>query len=149
MYTVKKADIEQLWKTAAEFVRELAVYEDLEDICISTPEDIIGLFKDNILQALIVFDDNGEPAGLLTYFYMVSTFKGKKVIYIDDLFIREKHRGHSLGKVLINNLETIARNADCCKMEWKCLVWNKPAQGFYEALGGKKDEGNYTYYKEL
>ncbi len=149
MYTVKKADNEQLWGTAAELIRELAAYENLEDICTATPGDIKGLFKDNILQALIAFDDNGESAGLLTYFYMVSTFKGKKIIYIDDLFIREKHRGHSLGKILINNLETIAHAADCCKMEWKCLVWNKPAQGFYEALGGRKDEGNYTYYKEL
>ncbi|WP_182186726.1 GNAT family N-acetyltransferase [Pectinatus frisingensis] len=149
MYTIKKANNEQLWGIAAALIRELAVYESLGNICTAKPEDIKKLFKENILQALIAFDETGEPAGLLTYFYMVSTFKGKKVIYMDDLFIREKQRGHKLGKTLMNELTSIANNTDCCKIEWKCLVWNDPAQQFYEKFGGKKDEENFTYYKIL
>ena len=30
-------------------------------------------------------------------------------------------------------------------MEWEVLTWNRPALGFYERLGAKRDEEWYTY----
>ncbi|WP_196593879.1 GNAT family N-acetyltransferase [Pectinatus sottacetonis] len=149
MYALKLAKTPKLWRIAAILIHELAEYEDLTSICRSTQNDIEQLFKENLLHAIIAFDKNGEPAGLLTYFYMISTFYGKKIAYMDDLFLREKNREKGLGKNLLTEFEKIAHIENCCKLEWKCLTWNKQAQGFYEAFGGKKDDENMTYYKVL
>lgn len=149
MYTIKEADSPSMWQLTARLIHELAVYENLENLCSATTDDIEKLFSDNLLHALIAFNETGEAAGFLTYFYMLSTFRGKKIAYMDDLFIRENHRRNGLGKKLITAWEQIGRSADCCKLEWKCLTWNKPAQNFYEAFGGIKDVENLTYYKVI
>lgn len=149
MYSLKTADSPDLWETAANLIHELAEYENLTDVCKSTTDDIKDLFKEKLLQAVIAFDSNDKPAGLLTYFYMVSTFYGKKIAYMDDLFLREEHRHKGLGKQLLHKFEQIAYDNNCCKLEWKCLIWNKPAQGFYESFGGQKDNDNMTYFKIL
>ncbi|MDQ0203554.1 GNAT family N-acetyltransferase [Pectinatus haikarae] len=149
MYIIKEADNPALQKLAASLIRELAVYESLEDICTATSDDIEELFSDGLLHALLAFDEAGEAAGILTYFYMVSTFYGKRISYMDDLFIREKFRGNGLGKKLITEWEGIGRSKNCCKLEWKCLTWNKPAQNFYKNFGGIMDDKNLTYYKIL
>ena len=45
--------------------------------------------------------DYGEvPAGFVLCYYTFSTFRGRHGIWIEDIYVREKFRGKSIGKTL-------------------------------------------------
>ena len=46
----------------------------------------------------------GKPAGFALCFYNFSTFSGRHGIYLEDLFVRPRLRGHGLGKALLRRL---------------------------------------------
>ncbi len=89
------------------------------------------LFDENNAKVLLAFLD-GEPAGFALYFYNFSTFKGKKGLYLEDLFIIPKHRGKGIGNFLFDYLVKQAKADNCGRMEWVCLDWNQPAIDFYK-----------------
>lgn len=148
MLEIKKADLEDIGKICS-FIHKLAEYEKMTEECIVSEAELERLlFIEKLLHAVIVYN-NGVPVGYSTYLYMVSTFKGKKILYIEDIFVRETERGAGVGKALIQELETIAKENDCIKMEWKCLNWNKTAQKFYDNFGGEGDSEWLTYIKKI
>jgi GNAT superfamily N-acetyltransferase len=71
------------------------------------------------------------PVGFALYFYNFSTFKGKKGLYLEDLFILPDYRGLGFGKAVFEYLIGVAKENNCGRMEWVCLDWNKPAIEFY------------------
>lgn len=148
MVEIKDAEVQDLDKVCS-FIHELAEYEKLSEDCIISETELGELmFTEQLLHALIIYDD-GKAVGFATYLYMISTFKAKKILYIEDLFVRKTERGAGFGKALIEKLETDAKESDCAGMEWKCLKWNKPSQKFYEKFGGKCDCERLTYFKEI
>lgn len=148
MLHITKAQ-EQDLQIIYDFIYELAEYEEKGDSCIITLEELSKLmFQDRILHGIIAYQ-NEEIAGFATYFYMASTFKGKKILYMEDLFIREQYRGRGIGKELTNTIFNIAKQENCSGMEWKCLKWNQSAKKFYHEFGGIMDEEWDTYFKNI
>ena len=78
MVTIKAAAREDC-AFIAEMIRELAVFEHLEDQVTVTAADIENLiFEEKVGRGLIAKWD-GRPAGYCLYFYNISTSKVKKV----------------------------------------------------------------------
>lgn len=118
------------------FIGELAVYEKLADAVVARAEDIDGaLFCDNAKAFALIAEWDGEPCGFALYFFNFSTFVGKHGVYLEDLFVRESHRGRGVGKALLARLAEIAKENDCGRLEWSVLDWNTPAIDFYKSLG--------------
>jgi GNAT superfamily N-acetyltransferase len=118
------------------FIRDLAVYEKLADAAVARAEDIDrALFCDNAKAFSLIAEWDGEPCGFALYFFNFSTFVGKHGVYLEDLFVRESHRGLGIGKSMLIRLAEIAKENDCGRLEWSVLDWNTPAIDFYKSLG--------------
>lgn len=117
-----------------EFVRELAQYEKLGHEAAAT----VDLFRTALAQGhcrVLIAEWDGEPCGFALYFFNFSTFLGRRGVYLEDLFVRESHRGRGVGKALLARLARIAKENECGRLEWWVLDWNAPSIAFYRALG--------------
>lgn len=126
--------------------KELAEYEKLSEFCTITEEMFSRLiFKEHSLSVLVAEQD-GITIGIASYyFYKISTFSGKKVLYLEDLYILPEFRGKGIGHRFITELKNIAKDKGCGKIEWKCLKWNEPSIAFYDKIGGEQDNEWITY----
>ena len=117
-------------------IGELAEYERLADAAVATDADLRAqLFGERPAAEVLIGEVVGEPAGFALFFHNFSTFLGKRVLYLEDLFVRPAARGAGLGKHLMAALARIAVQRDCGRFEWSVLDWNAPAIGFYRRIG--------------
>ena len=117
-------------------VRELAEYEKLAHAMVSNEQDFRNaLFgPERTAYALMAFA-NDVAIGFALYFYSFSTFRGKRGIYLEDIYVEPEYRGRGIGSALLRRLAKIAKDQDCGRMEWSVLTWNQPSIDFYHRLG--------------
>ncbi len=129
------------------YLKKLAEYEKLGDMCSITPEALIKLMNEENGLHTVIAERDGVPVGMMTwYVYKIATFSGRRVFYIEDVFIDENRRGEGIGSALFTEAKRLAFELGCARLEWKCLDWNKSAQSFYEKIGGNiSDDGWLTY----
>jgi GNAT superfamily N-acetyltransferase len=128
-----------------EFVKDLAVYEDLLDQVTATEQLLEEwLFEKRVAEVIFAVHD-GKEIGFALYFYNLSTFLGQAGIYLEDLFVKPEYRGQGIGKLLFAELARIATVRGCGRLEWACLDWNKPSINFYTSLGAKPMDEWTTY----
>ncbi|MDT8336702.1 MAG: GNAT family N-acetyltransferase [Candidatus Izemoplasmatales bacterium] len=114
-----------------EFINGIAKYEKLSNQVIATKDDIYSsIFVEKSANVIIAFLD-GVPTGFALFFYNYSTFKGRKGLYLEDLYVHEQFRKMGIGNALFDHLLKIAKENNCGRMEWACLNWNKTAIDFY------------------
>ena len=117
------------------FIKELAAYEKLAHEVVATEMMLRkSLFGDAPKVFVLIAETGGVPCGFALYFYNYSTFLGQHGLYLEDLYVRENHRGAGIGKALLAQLAQIARENNCGRMEWWVLDWNEPAIAFYKSL---------------
>jgi GNAT superfamily N-acetyltransferase len=120
-------------------VRELAVYERAEHEVRAVAEDFLrdGFGEAPAFRTLVAIEDAGTMVGFALYFFGYSTWEGRPVLYLEDLFVKQEQRGLGLGRRLMRALATRAKEAHCTRFEWRVLDWNAPAIRFYESLGAE------------
>lgn len=117
-------------------VRDLAIYEKLEHLMVSTPDDFKReLFEANARIECIMAVENEKAVGFALFFHNFSTFLGRKGLYLEDLFVKPECRGKGYGKALLVRLAQIAVERNCGRFEWSVLDWNTPSIDFYKAMG--------------
>ena len=127
------------------FIRELAVYENLEDQVVATEELLHEwLFEKQKAEVLLAVLD-GTPVGSALFFHNFSTFLGRAGIYLEDLYVQPAYRGRGYGKALLQKLAKITVERGCGRLEWACLDWNQPSIDFYRSLGAVSMDGWTTY----
>jgi ribosomal protein S18 acetylase RimI-like enzyme len=62
-------------------------------------------------------------------------FKIKKKLSVSELFVKESHRGKSIGKKLIEKAQKYAEDNGCKFMSLSVDLPNEEAYGFYQHLG--------------
>ncbi|MES2758368.1 MAG: GNAT family N-acetyltransferase, partial [Pseudomonadota bacterium] len=55
--------------------------------------------------------------------------------YLEDLYVKQAHRGKGFGRQMLVKLAQIAVERDCGRFEWSVLDWNEPAIQFYKGVG--------------
>ena len=128
------------------FIKQLAVYEKMEDEVIATPELIEDWLFNKKIARVIFSLEGAKEVGFALFFHNFSTFLGKGGIYLEDLFVLPEYRGKGHGKNLLKNLAKIAVELDCGRVEWCCLDWNKPSIDFYKSLGASPLE-DWTIFR--
>jgi len=117
---------------------ELAVFEKLEHMVVATEELLHeGLFGTRPACEAIVGEENGEVVAFALFFHNFSTFLTKKGLYLEDLYVRQSHRGKGYGTQLLSRLAQLALERNCGRFEWSVLDWNEPAIGFYQTMGAE------------
>ncbi len=128
------------------FVRQLAVYEHMEDQVIAT-EDLYRewLFEKGKAEVIFALEGDTE-VGIALFFHNFSTWLGRAGIYLEDLFVLPEYRGKGYGKGLLKQLAKIAVERGCGRLEWSCLDWNQPSIDFYLSLGATPMD-EWTVYR--
>jgi GNAT superfamily N-acetyltransferase len=120
------------------FVRALAEYErqpnavELDETSLSMQLEAMPRPFECLIAEL-----SGKPVGFALFFHSYSTWRGKRGIWIEDLFVLPEARRHGVGKALFTRVATLARERDCARLEWSVLDWNEPALSFYRSLGAE------------
>ncbi len=124
--------------TIVSFIQALAEYEREPDAVEATSDSIAQQLSSQPppFECLLAEVGN-EVRGFALFFHNYSTWRGKQGVYLEDLFVPDKHRGSGIGKLLLATLARIAVERDCPRLEWQVLDWNQPSIDFYEALGTK------------
>lgn len=119
-----------------EMIRELAIYEKV-------PETGFHLTHDMVLRDMFCAVCHCElaflgqdAAGIVTWFWTYKSFRGRRGLYVEDLYVKPQFRGRGLGRRFLADLAARARAADG-HMEWRVLDWNAPAIAFYQSLGAR------------
>ena len=130
-----------------EFIRLLAVYERLADEVITT-ESVLRdeLFGTRPSAEVLLAYLGDQPVGFALFFHNFSTFLGRKGLYLEDLYVREEHRGKGVGKALLVRLAKIAVERNCGRFEWAVLDWNESAINFYRSLRAVPQD-DWTVYR--
>lgn len=131
--------------TILEFIRQLAVYEKMEDQVVAT-EDLLRewIFEKGKAEVLFALED-GREVGFALFCSNFSTFLGRAGIWLEDLFVLPEFRGKGYGRGLLKQLAKIAVERGCGRLEWSCLDWNKPSIDFYLSLGAVPMDEWTTY----
>ncbi|MEV6292195.1 GNAT family N-acetyltransferase [Streptomyces sp. NPDC051896] len=130
-------------------VRELAEYEKAPDEAKATQEQLReALFGERpaAFAHMAVDDATGEAVGFALWFLNFSTWRGVHGIYLEDLYVRPGARGGGHGRALLTELARICVERGYRRLEWSVLDWNRPAIGFYEALGARPQD-EWTVYR--
>ncbi|MEK9969902.1 MAG: GNAT family N-acetyltransferase [Ferrovibrio sp.] len=122
--------------TIVSLVQALAIYE-------KEPLSSVRLTADDIRRdgfgpvkyfETLIAELDGEPVGFALYFHNYSTWEGRAGLFVEDLFVLERARGHGLGRQLITALAAIADARGCKRLDLNVLDWN-PTREFYHRLG--------------
>lgn len=116
------------------FIRGMAEFEKLEA---TVTEELLraSLFSPEPAARVLMVELDGKPVGYATYFFSFSTMRGRRSMWLEDLFVTPEHRGQGIGRVFMAHLAGIAMQHGCCRLEWIVLDWNEKAIEFYERLG--------------
>jgi GNAT superfamily N-acetyltransferase len=130
-------------------VRELAEYEKAPQEAKASEDQLReALFgqRPAVFAHMAVDDATGEAVGFALWFLNFSTWRGVHGIHLEDLYVRPAARGGGHGRALLTELARICVARGYERLEWSVLDWNRPAIGFYEALGARPQD-EWTVYR--
>lgn len=134
-YTIRPAEPRDV-PAIVTLITELAEFEQLTHLLALSADKLAPhLFGPKPVVEALVGEIEGEVVGFALFFTNFSTFLAKPGLYLEDLYVRQAHRGVGLGKGLLTRLAQIANQRDYGRFEWSVLDWNADAIGFYERMG--------------
>jgi len=80
---------------------------------------------------------DGALVGVMIWYRIYGTFEARPALFLEDLFVRPAFRGRGIGKGLLGQLVSYAREEDANRIDWCVLDWNKPAMDFYDDIGAR------------
>ena len=124
-------------------IRALAEYEKAAPGAVTLTEDLLreALFGTRPSLEALVAVMAGGIAGYALFFHNFSSWRGRRGLYLEDLFVRPELRGRGIGKALLIELKRLARERGCARLEWVVVDWNQPAIDFYRSQGAHPVEG--------
>lgn len=119
-------------------LRELAVFEKLEDAFrlteLDVQRDMLG--DDPAARCDIAFAGD-DAVGLAVWYWLYGSFRARRGLYVEDLYVRPEFRRNGAGRALLAHLARTATDANAGWMEWKVLDWNARAIDFYHGIGAR------------
>jgi GNAT superfamily N-acetyltransferase len=78
-----------------------------------------------------VAEEAESIVGIALCYVRYSTWKGR-MLYLEDLVVKEAWRGKGIGHALFQTCARFARDEQFRGMIWQVLDWNEPAIRFYK-----------------
>jgi GNAT superfamily N-acetyltransferase len=127
-----------------ELITELAAYEKEPDaVTVSMEHFEASGFGPNPVWWAFVAEADGQVCGVALYYIRYSTWKGQRM-YLEDILVTEKMRGHGIGKLLFDTLIDECKAQKYSGLVWQVLQWNEPAINFYKKYDGVKFDNEWV-----
>lgn len=122
-------------------VRELAAFEKEPDAVTVTEAEMraAGFGEDPVWFGWVA-EEAGHVIGMAICYPRYSTWRGK-VLFLEDLYVKEDARGRRIGEQLFSACLAYAETHAYRGMRWQVLSWNEGAIRFYQRLGATFDTG--------
>ena len=83
--------------------------------------------------------DPTQAVGLANCFLGFSTFAGRSLVNVHDVIVTADHRGKGISGAMLEAVERIALEHDCCRITLEVLADNLPALRAYQKQGFSRD----------
>ena len=141
----KKSDIPQVF----DLIKELAEYEKALDKVSNTVEKLEeDGFGPNPVYELFVAEIENNIVGIALTYYRFSTWRGK-VMYLEDLIVKEHMRRKGIGKKLFDMILDHAKVTRCVGLSLQVLDWNDLGINFYKKYNMEFDDEWINCYLEF
>jgi ribosomal protein S18 acetylase RimI-like enzyme len=121
-------------------MREFAILEKLEQYFEVTEDRLrAALFGDTTVAEALVAVERGTLAGYAVFYPNFATFRGQRGFYLEDIYVREEHRGQRLGERILGEIARIGRARGFERIDFHVLDRNERAISFYKKLGAQHD----------
>ncbi len=118
-------------------IKELALFERAPEKVTNTLDQMKQ--EKDLFKLLVAEKPDGEIIGFALFYFVYYTWVGKS-LYLDDLYVKEKYRGHKIGSALLDKVLEFGKENNCKRIRWQVLNWNQPAIEFYKKLGANLDD---------
>lgn len=115
-------------------MQELAAFHD--DEALATAADVVRYASshDRMSMILVAFFD-GIPCGFSATYDWMNYVHGFPVRNIDLFFVRERVRGHGVGRALLKAVACEAKSSACQRITVGAEQDNEGANAFYQKMG--------------
>ena len=131
MRDICEADVDFVFRLLRQLSHDVGASEEFDSVVEDVRRDALG--PDPHYNTLVAEVD-GRPAAIATWFFIYTTYKGKRCLHVNDLIVEDWARGHDLGRRLMARMSKIALAHDCARLDLHVHVDNA-ARGFYERIG--------------
>jgi GNAT superfamily N-acetyltransferase len=122
-----------------ELIKELAEYERAPHEVTNTVQAMLeDGFGPNPVYGLFIAELDQQIVGIALHYVRYSTWKGK-MLYLEDIVVRENLRGHGIGRLLFDKCVDLAIDKNYAGLVWQVLDWNEPAIHFYKKYNATLD----------
>ncbi len=133
--SIRKAQ-EEDFPEILSLIKELAAFEKSPEKVTNTV-DLMKKEKE-LFHCFVAETESKEIVGMAIYFFAYYTWVGKS-LYLEDIYVKESFRRHSIGSALLRKIFEIAKEEDCKRVRWQVLDWNKDAIQMYSKFGAEID----------
>ena len=102
-------------KAIFDMIYGLAVYEKMEDQVTGSVESLASDIENGYAHTFVL-DVDGKTVGFALYFFNYSTFKTKRGIHLEDLYVLPEYRGRGFGKQLFLRMKEEAAALGCGRL---------------------------------
>jgi GNAT superfamily N-acetyltransferase len=119
--------------------RELALHHGVPFA--AGPEDFESfLTSPQPVGGALIAEWEGAPAGSAVWHRSFSSFKGREMIYLEDIFVQPAFRSRGIGRELLRAVARLALARGAASVGWLMMDWNEEARAFYLAAGAEIEE---------
>lgn len=83
----------------------------------------------------IVAEMNGKAIGMATLIFKLSTWQGKTVVTLEDVYVKPEARHCGVATALIEYAFKLAKDRGCPRVDLITEIDNYPAQELYKKMG--------------
>ena len=96
----------------------------------------------------LIAEYKGAPVGLAVYFGEFSTWRGRRGVYIQDIYVTPDQQGAGVGRRLINAVLKRARNDGAVYLRLAADRSNAAAARFYKRIGFREAKEDRIFFLE-
>ncbi len=115
---------------------------ELTDTVRDTVAPFLGRTAAFVLLAEEIETDRRRPIGMLIAQRIIASFRACERMNIHDLYVEAEHRGHGLGRRMLDACADRGRAVGCCDLTLEVTGDNHVARGLYRSYGFDLPEGD-------
>jgi diamine N-acetyltransferase len=143
--TIRKATVAD-FPAIVDLIREFATFQKTPERVSITAAQLKA--DQDLYQCFVAENENHQIIGYASCYFAYYIWSGKN-LYLDDLYVKESARGHSLGTRLLQTVIDHAKATNCVKVRWQVSRWNTAAIDFYKKMGAWVDDVELNCHLEL